>query len=271
MHDTPFLAVGYDLGDHMPGEALDVAVTSKDAVWRIGSRTFTARPPRWRVEGEHEGVTVDLTFDAMGPPFWLTDPSATVESSEERWFLQCARARGSIKHRGVTTQIDGYASHERHVHCGSRYDPPRLLSAGGVTWHSGGGDGLQIIAMSRPSLGAAWARLVSDDWVAEFRAPDSECRITEEDFWVDPVSRLRVPCEWGATFEGPAGRMDVHARAFARAYYLWPNFQYGTTVLYWWLADAEVTYDLVGGPRGRVDLQYIVHDNRLLYRKHIDD
>jgi hypothetical protein len=271
MHDTPFLAVGYDLGDAMPADALEIGVTADAATWRIGRRTFTAAPPRWRITGEHAGVEVDLTLEAMGPPFWLADPGVPVEVSGERWFLQCARARGQIRHQGVTTAIDGYASHERHVHCGTSYDPPRLLSASGATWHSGSADGLQVIVMSRPSIGLAWARVVSNDRTAEFRSPDANCQITETSHWVDPLSRLSVPSAWEASFEGSAGRLEVRAQAFARAYYLWPNFRWGTTVLYWWLADAEVTYELDEGWRGTSRLQYIVHDNRLLYRQHRDD
>jgi hypothetical protein len=269
--DTPFLAVGYDLGDHLPGDALSIAVDDERATWQIADRVFTAAPPRWTIRGEHAGVDVDLELTAMGPPFWLADPATPVEDSEERWFTQCARARGTVRHNGTTFHIDGYASHERHVHCGTRYDPPKLLAASGVTWHSGSGDGIQVIALSRPSLGRAWARLVFDDAVAEFRAPEATCRISEVETWVDPASRLAVPSAWHASFSGPAGSLEIEARAYARAYYLWPHFSHGATVLYWWLADAQVGYELADGRRGRETFRYVVHDNRLLYRRHVDD
>jgi len=269
--DTPYLAVGYDLGDHLPGDALAISVDEDRATWRVGDRTFEAAPPTWRIRGEHAGVDVDLELTAMGPPLWLADPTVTVEQSEERWLTQCARARGTIRHRGATLTIDGYASHERHVHCGTRYDPPRLLAASGVTWHSGSGDGVQVIALSRPSLGRAWARLVFDDGVAEFRTPDATCEIHETESWVDPASRLSVPSAWRASFHGTAGSLDIEARAFARAYYLWPHFRHGATVLYWWLADATVRYDLADGRQGTAPFRYVVHDNRLLYRQHLDD
>jgi hypothetical protein len=271
MHDTPFLGVGYDLGDHLPGDALNVDIGDDCATWRVGNRTFTAAPPGWTVQGEHAGVDVDLTFEAMGPPLWLADPMATVEASQERWLVQCARARGTIGHRGTTLAIDGYASHERHVHCGTRYDPPKLLSAKGVTWHSGSGDGVQVITLSRPSLGLAWSRLVFNRDQVEFSAPAHSCQIEETDFWIDPQSRVQVPSAWHCRFEGPSGQLEIRARAFARAYYVWPNFTRGCTVLYWWLADAHVTFQLRDGRSGLMDMQYIVHDNRLLYRQHIDD
>jgi hypothetical protein len=271
MHDTPFLGVGYDPGDFLPADALQVEVTSERATWRVGKREFTAAPPRWSVRGEHAGVEVDLEMTAMGPPLWLADPRRTVEESQERWLTQCARARGRVKHRGQLLEIDGYASHERHVHCGTRYDPPRLLSAKGVTWHSGSGDGVQVITLSRPSLRLAWSRLVFDQDQVEFSAPDHECRIEETDFWVDPQSRLQVPCAWRSSFRGPSGSLEVEARAFARAYYLWPNFKRGVTVCYWWLADARVRYELADGRAGDERFQYVVHDNRLLYRQHVDD
>jgi len=271
LSDSRFLAVGYDLGDHLPGDALSVTVDDHQATWAIGDRVFTAAPPRWAIQGEHAGVDVDLELTAMGSPFWLADPAVPVEESEERWFTQCARARGTIRHNGETLHIDGYASHERHVHCGTRYDPPRLLAASGVTWHSGSGDGMQVIALSRPSLGLAWARLVFDDAEAEFRAPASNCRIEERDAWVDPASRITVPSAWRAVFSGPAGSLEIEARAFARAYYLWPHFRHGATVLYWWLADARVAFQLADGRRGEQAFRYVVHDNRLVYRQHLDD
>jgi hypothetical protein len=271
MHDNPFLAVGYDLGDHLPPDALHIEVSDTSATWRVGKRCFVAAPPRWQIHGEHAGVAVELELTAMGGPFWLTDPGCSVEDSEELWLLQCARARGNIKHNGRITRIDGFASHERHVHCGTRYDPPLLLSAQGVTWHSGGSNDTQIIIMSRPALGLAWARLVWADDHVEFAIPDHDGRIEEVEFWIDPQSRLQVPVAWRSVFDGPAGTLEVEARAKARAYYLWPNFARGCTILYWWLADAHARYRLADGRSAEFDLQYVVHDNRLLYRQHRDD
>ena len=125
--------------------------------------------------------------------------------------------------------------------------------------------------ISRITLGRAWARLVFDDAVAEFRAPEATCRISEVETWVDPARRLAVPSAWHASFRGPAGSLEIEARAYARAYYLWPHFSHGATVLYWWLADAQVGYELADGRRGRETFRYVVHDNRLLYRRHVDD
>ena len=271
MHDNPFLEVGYELGDHQPGNALSIDLEPDRATWRIGQRSFEAQPPRWRIVGEHAGVDVDLEMQAMGPALWLTPPERSVEQIEERWLVQCARARGEVRHRGRTLRIDGYACHERHVHCGTRYDPPRLLSARGVTWHSGSSEGVQVLILSRPSLGLVWARLVFENAEVEFSAPSHTCKLEETDFWLDPQSRLQVPCAWESTFTGPSGQLHVSARAFARAYYLWPNFKRGCTILYWWLADAEVSYTLADGRSASATFQYIVHDNRLLYRQHLDD
>jgi hypothetical protein len=271
MHDTAFLEVGYELGDHLPGDALQIEVEPERATWRVGERVFQAAPPRWRVSGEHAGVSVDLQMQAMGPALWLTQPDRSVEQIEERWLVQCARARGQVTHRGRTLDIDGYACHERHVHCGTRYDPPHLLSARGVTWHSGSGDGAQVLILSRPSLELVWARLVFDHEQIEFSAPTHACQLEETDVWLDPQSRLHVPSAWRSVFSGPSGELRVEARAFARAYYLWPNFTRGCTILYWWLADADVQYTLADGRSASATFQYIVHDNRLLYRQHVDD
>jgi len=130
---------------------------------------------------------------------------------------------------------------------------------------------VQVIFLSCPALGLAWARLIFDDGFAEFHAPESTCNLREIDHWIDPQSRVAVPSAWRVSFSGSAGSLEVEARAFARAYYLWPHFKRGMTVLYWWLADAEVRYDLADGRRGVQAFQYIVHDNRLLYRQHVND
>jgi hypothetical protein len=268
MENGSFLQVGYDLGDHLPGDELHVKVGAEAATWSVGSRRFVAAPPLWQVQGEHAGVYVDLEMSAMGPPMWITDPSLDIETTMERWFVQCARARGQVRFAGKEYQIDGYASHERHVHCGTRYDPPKLLDGRGVTWHSGSGRDVQLIALSRPSLGLSWARLVFDDEVYDFNSPNDRKEIEETDHWIDPESRLRVPSAWRCHFEGRSGSLEVTARAHRRAYYLWPNFKFGCTVLYWWLASADVSWSLPSRGSGSERFQYVVHDNRLLYRQH---
>jgi hypothetical protein len=67
--------------------------------------------------------------------------------------------------------------------------------------------------------------------------------------------------------QDPPGRLEIEATALARAYYLWPQLSHGATILYWWLAEATVTYELSDGRSGQLtDITYVVHDNRLLYR-----
>jgi hypothetical protein len=268
MHDGPFLAVGYDFGDYLPGDSLNVCVDDKRATWRIGGRSFIAQPPVWRIQGSHAGVDVDLTLEAAGPPLWLTDPAKSIEEIQERWFLVCARARGHITHKWQVLEIDGYANQERHVHCGTRYDPVRLLSSRGITFHCLAVEGRHVIICSRPSLGLAWARLILGDHFVDFQ----NCRVVEAEFWVDPQSRIQIPSAWHIACEGPAGSLEITAHGFSRAYYLWPYFKSGCTVLYWWLGEAKLRYELASGEKGCFpDVQYVVHDNRLLYRQHRDD
>ncbi|SFN52526.1 hypothetical protein [Variovorax sp. OV329] len=272
MRDNPFLCVGYDLGDHLPAQAIQVDIDASRARWQVGNRQVIARPPQWSLHGEHAGVGLDLSMQAMGPGFWFTDPQARVEETEEQWFVACARAKGVIDVQGERIPISGFASHERHVHCGVRYNPVKTLSARGVTWHGGGAGDTQIIFLSRPSLGLAWCRLVHQDQVLDFSAPEHRYAIDETEFWVDPQSRLQIPCAWRSTFEGPSGQVVVRARAHARAYYLWPHYKHGCTVLYWWLAQANVQIRARNGLSLEIeDMQYIVHDNRLLYRQHRND
>lgn len=272
MEDNPYLCVGFDLGDHLPGDALEASVVDGVSTWRTGSRRFTADPPRWRIEGTHAGVSFDLTLDAMAPAFWFTDPSKTVEEIEERWHLVCARAYGTISMGDRAYNIDGFGCHERHVHCGTRYNPIQTLSSRGVTWHSCGSGNSQVLLFSRPSLGIFWGKVVLDGIVHEFDSPTHKCEIAESDFWVDPASRLQIPCAWESRFKGPTGTLTVSARAFSRAYYLWPNYKHGCTILYWWIGEADIRCQLNNGQEfAWSKVQYIVHDNRLLYRQHRDD
>ncbi len=273
MHDTPFLAVGYDLGDHLPGDALRVEVDEAGTSWNVGERSFRATPPRWQVTGRHAGVNVDLDFEATQEALWLTDPDQPIADSEDRWFLVDARVQGSVTTDEKTFQISGHGSHERHVHLGTRYDPVALLSSRGITWHSAAKDDIQLLLLSRPSLGHSWARLkVGDSSVAFDAASGDHCDIVETAHWQDPQSNLMVPSAWRGFYSNSQGTLAVNARAFARAYYLWPHFKHGCTVLYWWLADATIEYQLTNGDQGFVEhVQYIAHDNRLLYRRHIND
>ena len=140
--------------------------------------------------------------------------------------------------------------------------------ARGVTFHCLAVENKQVVICSRPSLGLSWARLILKDRIIDFQG----CRVDETDFWIDPQSRIRIPSAWHTTVEGPAGSLEITARAFSRAYYLWPYFRFGCTVLYWWLAEATLRYELTSGEKGSFhDIQYVVHDNRLLYRQHRND
>lgn len=269
MENNPFLAVGYDLGDHMPGEAIETSIADGASSWRVGEREFRAEPPRWGITGSHAGVAVQLQLDAIAPGFWFTDPVLSVEEIEERWFLVCARARGTISIDGTTYEIDGYGCHERHVHCGTRYNPLKTLSSRGLSWHSCGSGDDQILLFSRPSLDLFWGKVVVDGVVHDFDAPGHRCDISETDFWVDPESRVQIPCAWRSTFEGPSGSLTVTARGFSRAYYLWPHYKHGCTILYWWIGEADIDCRLADGRElSWRKVQYIVHDNRLLYRQH---
>lgn len=272
MHVDPFVCVGYDLGDHLQGGALQIEVDDDKAVWVIGERNFVAAPPIWRVFGQHADVDVDLTFQLAGPAIWLTDPAKSVEEIQERWFLLFARAQGQVTHGNERLTIDGYAAQERHVHCGTKYDPIRLLSSRGITFHCAASKDVQVIVCSRPSRQLAWAHLIFPHRVVDFNAPEHRCVIREVDFWVDPQSRVQVPWSWHSTFEGSSGFLELRGHAFSRSFYLWPNFKFGCTILYWWLGDVEMNYELASGEKGRLpNLQYVVHDNRLLYRQHRDD
>lgn len=272
MESDPYLCVGYDLGDHMPGPAIETSLAGDVATWRVGAREFRAAPPRWSIRGEHAGVAVDLELEASAPAFWFTDPVRSVEEIEERWFLACARARGSITYGDRTYRIDGYGCHERHVHCGTHYNPLRTLSSRGLTWHSCASGGDQLLLFSRPSLGLYWGKAVVDGRVHDFDAPAHHCEIIENDHWVDPESRVQIPCAWRSRFEGPSGSLTVSARAFTRAYYLWPHYRQGCTILYWWIGEADIQCRLADGRElSWRKVQYIVHDNRLLYRQHRGD
>lgn len=266
--DTPFIEQGWSLADALEPERLAVENDGGSAVWAVGDRRFVADPPEWAVRGAHAGVDLDVELTAMAPAFWFTDPAVSVEESQERWFVQCASARGTIVSGGRTIEVDGQGCHERHVHCGRRYDPARLLSARGVTWHSGGRGDVQILVFTRPSLGRNWSRLILADGVVDL-AEGHECRVEETAMWVDPRSRLSVPSAWTVEIEGPSGSVTVSARALARAYYLWPQLAHGATVLYWWLGEADIGYSLADGRSGTLErVPYVVHDNRVLYRDH---
>lgn len=270
MRDTDFLAVGFDLGDYMPGQALEVRRHPEETVWQVGGRRFSAAPPLWRIEGAHAGIDVDLTLRAPAPGLWLTDPTQSVEESEELWLTACARARGTIAYADQTLSIGGYAYHERHVHCGGRFDQISALAERGVTWHTIGMDEAQVMVLSRPSRGEAWAKLVLPGETIDFSAPGHGYVIEETEHWLDPRSRLNVPCAWRCRFEGASGTMAIEGRAFARAYYLWPYFKRGCTVLYWWLGEANLSVDLQDGRSWRGDnVQYVIHDNRLLHRQRL--
>lgn len=92
--DTPFHQRGWSLADSLDPASLEVTVGRDSATWQIGAGQFAATLPTWSVRGAHENVDLDLELEALSPAFWFTDEEGTVEELGERWFVQCASARG---------------------------------------------------------------------------------------------------------------------------------------------------------------------------------
>jgi hypothetical protein len=262
MADNQFVAAGTHWTEHLPGGALAVRESDGSVIWQVADREHHAAPPRWRVRGDHSGVSLDLEMEALCPAFWMSELEMLAG------FEVPASIRGTVSIDGRTHRIRGFGQHEKF-----RLINPNLLFdsrgrgpwKGGLwwQWHCGFNEDLQVFLYSQPASQQAVGRVITERGVEEFDW--DEISFEENAYWDDPRSGVAVPCRFTIDFSNHAGaRLQLQVRSYARAYYLWDYLHGGYNLLYWNPSIADgVFVDSQGLETRFRDMLYLAHTKRL--------
>ncbi len=267
MHDNDFLAIGWDgMRDLRDVGELEIDVRTDRAVWSIDDMRFTAAPPTWAIHGTHRDVRYDVVLEACEPAIWLTDRHTTALENGDRWFLVNARSRGQLNLAGGEIPVSGMGWHERHVHLNDYYDPADLLEGPGIVFHNGYAADLQVHLMARPRRGVYRARILHDGASYDFSGSQMISVETVQE-WIDPRTRMSVPCTWLLRIGDGSADLELHVQAFARTFYLWNFLTGGVNILYWWIAESVGRFVPPSGRRIDIaHMKHMVHQNRVMYR-----
>jgi hypothetical protein len=261
--DTPFSASGVHWSEYLPPDGLGVEQTDDMVTWSMAGGVHESSPPNWRVAGLCGGITVDLEFRAVSPVSWF-DGFQLLNGYEV-----LAATAGTIKTPdGISYQVNGIGQHEK-VH--TTHPIQRSDHAGFATlpeerrhmWHAGG-DSRLAFSMLANQPGEDASRLngqvVVDGRQLHFMRKD--VTFVETSSWADPRSGVTVPGGWDIEVTLPAGTLRLTVTAYARAYYLWDYVRGSTSLLYWFLADAEVIWSGPGTDTIHRRIPYAAHTNR---------
>jgi hypothetical protein len=265
--DNDFIAVGWDPQEYLTWDDLTVGGDDEINTWDLGGRRMTAAPPRWRIDGEHAGVSTELTIEATTPAKWFTDPQEGLDRRSDRWWI----ANGEVEGRISTASLDldvraAHGVHERHIHCGLAHDPVTLLAGAGIVWFTVTSPELSGYVMARPTRGSYWAQFDLGGRTVSLTDSGISCTTTRT--WVDPATNMVVGQTWHIVIEHEGGTIALDIQAKARAYYMWNFLSGGSTILYWWLCTAEATIEDAAGRRTLTDLAAEAHLNRSFYQRH---
>jgi len=261
MHDNDFVAVGWCPADYLPRGTVAADRSDERVLWKILGREYEDAPPHWAARGEHGGVDLDLRFEGYVPSFTVY-PHDRFADDGIAWYEAYLRANGSIVHDGRRLDVEGYACHERVIV--TRDHEPQKMRGHGLNWHHLFADRVQSWIMTSPSAGEGLAYVVVDGTTHKVEGPE-RVRIEDAGHWVDPRSWMRVPYRWRVVVETDGGVLDLHAGAYARAYYPWTPFRDTVNVLYWMSAEATGTFTRTDGEVVPFAVaKYMAHSNRVL-------
>lgn len=268
MHDNDFIAAGWSPREYLPHGSVHVDHHEDRVVWKVLGRTFEDSPPRWRVGGEHGGVTLDLQMDAEFPSFTIHPHDGFAENGIT-WYEAMSRCAGRIGHAGREVEISGNACHERVIV--TRDHEPHLMQGRGLFIHHVFADDVQAWVMTAPSSGVGLAYVVDNGKVWRAEGPD-DVVIEEVDTWVDPRSGFEIGSRWRVRVSTPGGTLEMTSAGYARAYYPWSPFADTWNILYWLSAEGGGSFTRADGHVVAFDhAKVVAHTNRVFFDTRLDE
>jgi hypothetical protein len=264
MHDNNFVASGWSPSEYLPSGSIKVDRGDRRVLWKVREREYEDAPPHWSIRGMHAGVDLNLSFEALVPSFTVF-PHDRFAQDGITWYEAYLRAKGKVSYAGKTTDVEGYACHERVII--TRDHEPHLMVGRGLYWHHLFDDRVQAWVMTAPTVGYGLSYVVVDGETFKCEGPQ-DVRIDDVDTWVDPRSGFSVPCRWRISVKTPIGLLQLEAGAYARAYYPWAPFAKTMNILYWMPAEANGTFARTSGESIAIaNALYMGHSNRTFFTR----
>jgi hypothetical protein len=261
--DSPFQVAGVHWSEYGPADALAWESRDGAAVWRMAGREHISAPPVWRVRGPADPYRLDLELDALAPVSRFDGFDLIIG------YEALARVTGTIEDAEGVHPVRGFGQHEK-VHTGTAIQ--RTDRAGFATlpverrhmWHCFVGERLALtLLVNQPGEqpDRINGHLVVDGTGVRFGRDD--LHVEEGDQWLDPRSGVTVPTGWRVSVRTEAGLLELTAAARARAYYLWDYLKGSTSLLYWFLCDAEARWSSSSGDVvAESGVPHVGHTNR---------
>ena len=254
MSEHNFIASGIHPSLLRQKAELSVIERPDSVTWSIDGRVYEATPTNWRVQGEHAGVELDLTFEPILPALWpwgrSKDPSVV-----PIWYDTMCAVTGTITVAGQTFPIAAHGLRE-HMTVGpqinniannSPYDP--------IYWDYLVSPDISVLFFRYPGPGQDVASVHTGGEDIYFGT--GEITHTVLDHWADRRSGLSIPSKWNLVLASPRGTLVLDIAAHGRAFLPWVMTP-GLRLEIWILATANGSFVDADGKKTLLEDQLMV-------------
>lgn len=183
-------------------------------VWRLGGLIHESRPPYWRIQGEHLGVTFDLVAGGRQEAARTYGPWNGLQANGSAGYELPVWWEGSVQVNGRTYPVDrGQGTRGRTV---NNWDLAAAFTSV-YLWTLVQNDRVALNAFIKPGATTNFSDLTVDGQKLE--AEDTQTTIEALRHWTDPKTGLHLPCQWRIQARSHLATVDLVVSAGPRVIY----------------------------------------------------
>ena len=246
MHDIPYINKGQNIEDYAKVGTIKIAEEKDETVWSTPNRKFTCKPPVWHVGGDHAGVITDITFKESSPGFFHLGPFEKLDMKRGiAGYIMHGSTEGTITIKGKEHKFKGYGVHERIIQTGVVPDRTEYMGGRGLNWMHGWSEEFSWYCFQGDAGHNQFTGIINIG-KESFPVVNSEGRIEETAYWLDPKSKIMSPYKWKITMITEKGKLEVDVWGYGRGYYTWIR-KHGTMVVNQSICDAKAKFTFKDG------------------------
>jgi len=247
MHDTPYINKGQNIEDYGKVGTIVIDESKSDVTtWSTPDRKFICRPPSWKIEGDHAGVTTDINYTACSPGFFhLGSFEDLPKDGGCAGYIQHGKTEGTITIAGKAYKFKGFGVHERIIQDGIIPDRTGYMGARGLNWMHSWSDEFSFYCV-KGDVGTGTFTGIVNIGKDEYPVSNHDGGIEECAYWLDPKSKLMIPYRWKVWANVAVGRLESEIWGYGRGYYTWIR-RHGTLVVNQYQADSKSTFTFKDG------------------------
>lgn len=226
----------------------EITKTDDAVIWKLGNRQHICRPPYWEIKGEHMGIEFDLLLTGIGNAAFHKGPYENLKANNIAGFEHPLCAEGTIKAEGKTYTLEK----DKSFGCQEKFTQPafdlaKILNGETYYWVWWANERVRIFIYYYPQMNKTYSHVTVDGEDVQFmEGGQSDIKMDELEYWIDPKTRLRVPVKWRFQMNSAAGAIDMEINAATRTYYSYLT-QSGATMHYGLHSHSEGELKLTGG------------------------